>query len=174
MNDDCSWEHTFTRHFIRKTILILGKTTFSLRPAQIFMTWFPQCVCFKLLVLVDMFLQSDNYCRLVSCIFMLKISHSTTSHWIQICRLGRPLKYTELMETDWDDLCFVTCCIIMLDVAIIRWVLCGHKGKHMVVIYTVLFKQCLIKYQEAQHVPRKHSPELYTTSTRLNCWHKAS
>lgn len=48
---------------------------------------------------------------------------------------------------------FETCCMIMLDVAIIRWIHFGHK-----VIQTV---------------PRKCSPQHYTTSTCLNSLSKA-
>lgn len=33
----------------------------------------------------------------------------------------------------WEDFCFVTWCIIILEITIWRWVNCGHKGMHMVV-----------------------------------------
>ena len=57
-------------------------------------------------------------------------------YWIWIRWLRRPRKNIELtvlfMKPVWDYFCFVTWCIIMLEVAIRRWVHCGHEGMHMV------------------------------------------
>lgn len=36
------------------------------------------------------------------------------------------------MKQVQDDFCFVTWCVIMLDVAIKRWVDCGHEDMHTV------------------------------------------
>ena len=53
-------------------------------------------------------------------------------YWIQIWWLGRPLKNFELLvlfiKPVWDYFCFVTWCMIMLEIAIRRWVHCGHGG----------------------------------------------
>ena len=57
----------------------------------------------------------------------------TVFYWIQIRGLGTPTpKKIKLivmfMKPVWDDFCFVTWCIIMLEVSIRRWVHCGHEG----------------------------------------------
>ena len=55
-------------------------------------------------------------------------------YWIQIRWLRRPLKNIELilmfMKPLWDDFCSVTqlSCVIMLEVAIKRWVHCRDEG----------------------------------------------
>ena len=58
-----------------------------------------------------------------SCILLFHIPKEV--YWIQIQWLGRLLKIIELyvmfMKPVWDDFCFVTWCIIILDVAIRRW-----------------------------------------------------
>lgn len=40
------------------------------------------------------------------------------------------------MKSVWDDVCFVTWCIIVLDVAIRRLVNCDHEGVHMDINHT--------------------------------------
>lgn len=40
------------------------------------------------------------------------------------------------MKPVWDNLCFLTWCIIMPEAAVIRWVHCGHKGIFMVSNHT--------------------------------------
>ena len=57
-------------------------------------------------------------------------------YWIEIWWLWRPLEYSELIvmfkKPVWDDLSFVTWHVILLEVAIRRWVHCGHKGMDIV------------------------------------------
>lgn len=56
----------------------------------------------------------------------------------------------------------------MLDVAIRRWVNCGHEGMHMASNnnQTGCGIQAMIDcHLQAQNVSRKHSPHNYTTST---------
>ena len=53
-------------------------------------------------------------------------------YWIDIWWLWRLLENSELIvmfkKPVWDDLSFLTWCIILLEVAIRRWVHCGHTG----------------------------------------------
>ncbi len=55
---------------------------------------------------------------------------------IEIWWLWRPFEESELIvifkKPVWDDLSFVTWCIILLEVAFRRWVHCSHKGMDMV------------------------------------------
>ncbi len=73
----------------------------------------------------------------------------------------------------WDDLSFVTCCIILLEVAIRRWVNCSHKGMDMVSNNTQVDCGSLNDAQFLLSVPRKYPPHHYTTTTSLNRWDKA-
>ena len=78
----------------------------------------------------------DNFCRFASCTFMRPCS--TTS---QRCSVGfrsgdweghwRTLNSLSCSWNMIDYFCFVTWCIIMLEVTIRRWVHCGHEGIHM-------------------------------------------
>ncbi len=90
----------------------------------------------EILVHIDMIV-SRNCCRFVGCTSMMWISRSTTS---QKCSIGfrsgdgggHLSKELIVMfkKPVWDDLSFVTWCIILLEVAIRRWVHCRHKGMH--------------------------------------------
>ncbi len=57
-------------------------------------------------------------------------------YWIEIWWLWRTFELSELIvmfkKPVWDGLSFVTWCIILLEVAIRRWVYCSHKGMDMV------------------------------------------
>ncbi len=68
----------------------------------------------------------------------------------------------------WDDLIFVTRCIILLEVHQ-KMVHCRHKGMDMVNQYSGR----LWWLNDAQSVPRKYPPHHYTTTTSLNRWDKA-
>ncbi len=81
---------------------------------------------------------SRSCCRFVSCASMLRIPHSTTS---QRCSIGLSSGYCggHLSKVNslscsriQSDLSFVTWCIILLEVAISRWVHYSHKGMDMV------------------------------------------
>ena len=79
-----------------------------------------------------------NFCRFVSCTFIANLPFyhiPKVFYWIQIRCLQRPLKNIELifmsMKPAWDDLCFVTSCV-MLDVVLRKWVHCDHGEMHMV------------------------------------------
>ncbi len=88
----------------------------------------------EILVHIDM-IASRSCCRFVGCTSMMRISRSTTS---QRCSIGlrsgdcgghlskvNSLSYKKRVG---DDLSFVTWCIILLEVAIRRWVHCIIKG----------------------------------------------
>ncbi len=74
----------------------------------------------------------------------------------------------------WNDLSFVTWCIILLEVAIRRWVHCSHKGMDMVTknIQAVAFKQCSIGTKGAklsqENIPHIITPKppAWTVETR--------
>ncbi len=108
---------------------------------------------------------SHSCCRFVGCTSKMWISRSTTSQRCSIglrsCDCGGHLSIVMFKKPVWDDLSFVTWCIILLEVAIRRWVHCSHKGMDMVSNNTQVGKG-------AQSVPRHH----YTT-TSLNRWDKA-
>ncbi len=75
---------------------------------------------------------SRSCCRFVGCTSMMRISRSTTS---QRCSIGLRsgdcgghLSKVNSLSCSRNQLSFVTWCIILLDVAIGRWVHCSHKG----------------------------------------------
>ncbi len=70
----------------------------------------------------------------------------------------------------WDDLIFVTWCIILLEVHQ-KMVHCSHKGMDMVSNNTQI-DWCLNDAPLVLTVPRKYPPHHYTT-TSLNRWDKA-
>ncbi len=100
----------------------------------------------------------------------MRISRSTTS---QRCSIGlrsgdcggHLSKVTLLSCSRNQSLSFVTWCIILLEVAIRRWVHWSDKGMDMVSNNTQVGKV-------AQSVPRKFPPHHYTTSS-LNLWDTA-
>ncbi len=58
----------------------------------------------------------------------------------------------------WDDLSFVIRCIILLEVAIIRWVHCSHKGMDMFKICSN--PKCANKISPTPLHHHQHQPEL--------------
>lgn len=94
-------------------------------------------------------------------------------YWVGIWWLLWLLEYTELvvvcMEPAWDNLCCVTWCFILLEVAIRRWLYCGRKGMHTVSSSTRLLgcgtSEMLSWYLGAYCVPRKCCPQPNTTTS---------
>ncbi len=115
---------------------------------------------------------------------MMWISRSTTSQRCSIGLIsgdcgGHLSKVNSLSCSSkpvWDDLSFVTWSIILLEVAIRRWVHCSHKGmdigqlQYSGRLWRLNDAQLVLR---AQRVPRKYPPHHYTTTTSLNHWDKA-
>lgn len=61
--------------------------------------------------------------------------HDSITELLQICQLhlndANILFHISKKKPVWDDLSFVTWCIILLEVAIGGWLHCGHKGMDM-------------------------------------------
>ncbi len=115
---------SLTGHCIRYTLLVQDWTPFAFRTAFI-LRGIESTRCWKysseILVHLDMIV-SRSCCRFV--------------YWIEIWWLWRPFELSEvivmLKKTVWDKLSFVAWCIILLEVAIRRWVHCSRKGMDMV------------------------------------------
>ena len=115
--------------------------TFSLRTASI-LGGINSARCWKhsweILVHFDMIASNLlQICQLYIHVVNLLVHHiPKVLYWIEIWWLWRPLGYSELIvmfkKPVLDHLSFVTWFMILLEVAIRRWVHCGHKGMVMV------------------------------------------
>ena len=120
--------YTLTEHFIRNTILILCMA--SIVCGMDSTRCWDSVPCWH-----DCITQPLQICQIQIHAANLPFCHIPKG-WIQIRWMGRPLKNIELivmfMKPVWDVLSFMTWCIIMLVVAIRRWVHYGHERIHMV------------------------------------------
>ncbi len=132
--------YTLTGHFIRYTLFVPGWTPFCLQNC-LNSSWH------RFNKMLETFLRDfgpywhDSITQLlqICCRSMIRISRSTTSQSCFIglrscdCR-GHLSKVNSLScsRNMKDDLSFVAWCIILLEVAIRRWVHCSHKGMDMV------------------------------------------
>ncbi len=124
---------------------------------------------------------SRSCCKFVSCTSMMRISRSTTS---QRCSIGlrsgdcggHLSKVNSLScsrnqsEMIW---ALVTWCIILLEVAIRRWVRCSHKGMDMVSNNRLWYLNNAELVLRGPNVPGKYPLHHYITTTSLNRWDKA-
>ncbi len=136
--------HSLTGHFIRYTLLVLGWTPFCLQNC-LNSSWHRFNKVLETFLRDfgpywhDSITQLLQICRLHNqYIYGTGISRSTTS---QRCSIGlrsgdcgdHLSKVNSLSKKPvWDDLSFVTWCIILLEVVIRRWEHCSHKGMDMV------------------------------------------
>ncbi len=137
----CVCVYPLTGQFIRYTLLVPGWTPFAFRTALI-LRGIDSTRCWKhsseMLVNIDM-IASRSCCRFVGWISMMWISRSTTSqrcsiglrsgdcggHLSKVNSLSCSRNQSEMIWALWP-------CIILLEVAIRRWVNCSHKGMDMV------------------------------------------
>ncbi len=99
---------------------------------------------------------SHSCCRFVDCTSMMWVSRSTTSQRCSIglrsgdCggHLSKVNSFVMFKKPVWDDLSFVTWCIMLLEVDIRRWVHCSYKGdghgQQPILRQSVVFKRCSI------------------------------
>lgn len=104
--------------------------------------------------------------RLVSCTFILQTCHvpKGAGYWAG--------HWNTLNWFSWSSKQFKTTCVksIMMEVAIIRWVTCGHRGLHINnnnKRYVVVFKQIPIWFLGTQCVPGKLPTPLHQQQTEL-------
>ena len=124
--------HALTEHFIRNTILILGRASLCSQNS-LNSLWHGFHKMMQTFLWDSVPCWHDCMMQLLNLPFyhILKVFY-----WIQIRWLGRPLKNIELIvlfiKPVWDGFCIVTWCIVMLEVAIRRWEHYGPEGMHMV------------------------------------------
>ncbi len=132
---------TLIGHFIRYTLLVPGWTPFCLHNC-LNSSWHRFNKVLKhsseILIHIDMIV-SRSCCRFVGCTSMMRISLSTTSqrcsfglssgdcggHSSKVNSLSCSRNQSEMIWALWR-------CIILLEVAIRRWVHCSHKGMDIV------------------------------------------
>jgi len=92
---------------------------------------------------------SRRCCRFVGCIFMMRISRSSTSHWYSIglrsddCGGHLSLTRCHFSQKVWEDFSFVTWHVILQEVAIRRWVIKGWTWSETI-LRSLVFKWCSI------------------------------
>ncbi len=121
---------------------------------------------------------SRSCCRFVGCTSMMWISRSFTSQRCstEIWTLWRPFEFSELhvmfKKPVWDDLSFVTWCVVLLEASITRWEYSGHKGID-VVSRNTLWRLNDAQLWRTQSVARKYLHTItphpaWTVDTRQN------
>ncbi len=132
------YTHTLTGHFIRYTLLVPGWTPFCLQNCLNY-SWHRFNKVLETLLRDfgpywhDSITQLLQICRLHIHDANLPFHHiPKVLYWIEIWWLWRPFEESELIvmfkKPVWDDLSFVTWCIILLEVSIRRCLYCSHKG----------------------------------------------
>lgn len=148
--------HTLTEYYIRNSLLTLGLPLHS-EKLQLFMAWIPADA-------------GNNAFR-----FWLKL---TWLHYVVLVDfsliLPHPLENSELidmfMKRVWLLLCNMAHYRAGSDHQ--KIVNCGHEGMHIISKTTQkVCDHCLILM--ALKYAKKHSSHHFTTSTSLECWHKA-
>ncbi len=120
--------YTLTGHFIRYTLLVPGGTTFCLQNCLNY-SWH------RFNKVLETFLRDfcpywhDSITQLLQ---ICRLHIPKMLYWIEIWWLWRPFEKSELIvmlkKPVWDDLSFVTWCIILLEVTIRRWYTVFIKG----------------------------------------------